>query len=46
MPRFIAFDVETPNHLSDRMSAIFDYFNTRITGISLSSANAYTYSII
>ncbi len=22
MPRFIAFDVETPNHLSDRMSAI------------------------
>ena len=34
MPRFIAFDVETPNHLSDRMSAIFDYFNTRITGIS------------
>jgi DNA polymerase-3 subunit epsilon len=34
MPRFIAFDVESPNHLSDRMSAIFDYFNTRITGIS------------
>lgn len=57
MPRFIAFDVETPNHLSDRMSAIgitviedgtikdefyslinpetyFDYFNTRLTGIS------------
>ena len=57
MPRFIVFDVETPNHLSDRMSAIgitviedgkitdefyslvnpetyFDYFNTRLTGIS------------
>ena len=57
MSRYIVFDVETPNRMSDRMSAIgitviedgmitdefyslvnpethFDYFNTRLTGIS------------
>ena len=57
MPRFTVFDVETPNRLSNRMSAIgitviedgaitddfyslvnpeahFDYFNTKLTGIS------------
>lgn len=57
MSRFIVFDVETPNRLNNRMSAIgitvidngvitedfyslvnpetyFDYFNTRLTGIS------------
>lgn len=57
MSRFIAFDVETPNRMNNRMSAIgitviedgeikdefyslvnpethFDYFNTRLTGIS------------
>ena len=57
MARFVAFDVETPNRHSNRMSAIgitvvedgsitdefyslvnpethFDYFNTRLTGIS------------
>ena len=57
MSRFVVFDVETPNRLSNRMSAIgitviedgvivneyyslvdpeqpFDYFNTRLTGIS------------
>lgn len=57
MSRFIAFDVETPNRLNHRMSAIgisvidggtitenfyslvdpethFDYFNTKLTGIS------------
>lgn len=57
MSRFVAFDVETPNRLNNRMSAIgiamiedgsivseyyslvdpeqpFDYFNTRLTGIS------------
>ena len=57
MPRFTVFDVETPNRMSNRMSAIgitviedgtitdefyslvnpethFDYFNTRLTGIS------------
>lgn len=57
MPRYIVFDVETPNHLNNRMSAIgisvvedgairnsffsyvnpeqeFDWFNTRLTGIS------------
>ncbi len=57
MPRFVAFDVETPNRLNNRMSAIgitviedgviaeefsslvdpetsFDWFNTRLTGIS------------
>lgn len=57
MNRYIAFDVETPNHENNRMSAIgitviengeitdefyslvnpetyFDYFNTRLTGIS------------
>lgn len=57
MSRFIVFDVETPNHFNNRMSAIgitviengviteefyslvnpetyFDYFNTRLTGIS------------
>lgn len=60
MPRYIAFDVETPNRAGDRMSAIgitvvengaiveeyyslvdpethFDYFNTRLTGISEST---------
>lgn len=57
MSRFVVFDVETPNRLNNRMSAIgiaviedgvivneyytlidpeqpFDYFNTRLTGIS------------
>ena len=57
MPRYIAFDVETPNRYNNRMSAIgitvvedgfvadefyslvnpesgFDWFNTRLTGIS------------
>ena len=57
MPRFTVFDVETPNRLSTRISAIgitviedgaiadefyslvnpethFDYFNTKLTGIS------------
>lgn len=57
MSRFVAFDVETPNRMNNRMSAIgitvledgvikdayyslinpqcrFDYFNTRLTGIS------------
>lgn len=57
MARYIAFDVETPNHFNNRMSAIgitviengiitkklyslinpetnFDYFNTKLTGIS------------
>lgn len=67
MSKFIVFDVETPNHLNNRMSAIgitviengviteefyslvnpetyFDYFNTRLTGISEESVmNAPTF---
>ena len=68
MTRYIAFDVETPNHYNNRMSAIgisviekeriteeffsfinpeasFDYFNTKLTGISsVSVVNAPTFS--